>query len=341
MRVLVTGGSGYFGSLLAARLAAAGDDVRTLDLHPPEPGAPVEHVAGDIRDPAVVRAACEGIDVVHHNVAQVPLARDRELFESVNVGGTRVLLGAARDAGVTKVVHTSSSAVYGIPRTNPVTEDTPPAPLEAYGRAKLAAEACCREAVAAGLDVTIVRPRTILGHGRLGIMAILFDWVADGADVYVLGRGDNRYQFVHADDLAEACRLAGGREGPAAYNVGAGEFGTMRQSLEALTRHAGTGSRVRSLPTRPAALAMRAFGRAGLAPFAPYHWLLYGESLWFDISRARAELAWEPRYSNEAMLVESYEWFLANRDTLAGSGRSAHRSPAAQGVLRVLKRLSS
>jgi nucleoside-diphosphate-sugar epimerase len=60
-----------------------------------------------------------------------------------------------------------------------------------------------------GLDVTIVRPRTILGHGRLGIFGILFEWVADGADIFVLGDGANRYQFVHADDLADVCVLAG------------------------------------------------------------------------------------------------------------------------------------
>ena len=68
----------------------------------------------------------------------------------VNVDGTRILLDACRDAGVGKVVHTSSSAVFGIPEENPVTEDTPPRPLEAYGRAKLQAEVLCREAVAAG-----------------------------------------------------------------------------------------------------------------------------------------------------------------------------------------------
>ena len=176
-----------------------------------------------------------------HNVAQVPLAKDRGLFHSVNVVGTANLLVVARDADVAKVVHTSSSAVFGIPETNPVREDSPRHPLEDYGRAKLEAELLCEEAVAAGQDVTIIRPRTIMGHGRLGIMAVLFDFVADGAPVYLLGRGANRYQFVHADDLADACLRAGDRPGAAVYDVGAAEFGTMRETLEALVDHAGTG----------------------------------------------------------------------------------------------------
>jgi nucleoside-diphosphate-sugar epimerase len=337
--VLVTGGSGYFGSVLVDDAVARGDRVRVLDRNPPDPREGVEFVAGDIRDRPAVRAACEDIDVVFHNVAQVPLAKDRALFRSVNVVGTANLLVAARDAKVTKVVHTSSSAVFGIPESNPVTEDTLPRPLEDYGRAKLEAEQLCHEAVAAGLDVTIVRPRTILGHGRLGIMAILFEFVADGAPVFVLNRGDNRYQFVHASDLADACLRAGDRAGATVYNVGATEFGTMRETLQALVDHAGTGSRVRSLPVGPTRAAMQSLAGLGLAPFAPYHWMLYGESLWFDVTRARSELAWESKHSNASMVVESYDWFLAHRAQLEGATGSEHQSPARLGLLRALKRL--
>ena len=340
-RVLVTGGSGYFGSILVDRALARGDEVRILDLNLPEPrpGADVEVVLGDVRDAEVVRVACEGVDVVLHNVAQVPLAKDRELFWSVNVVGTANVLLAARQTGVRKVVSTSSSAIFGIPAHNPVVEDTPPHPLEAYGRAKLEAEVLCREAAATGLDVSIVRPRTILGHGRLGIMAILFEFVAEGAPVFVLNGGHNRYQFVHAEDLADACLLAGDRPGAETYNIGTTEFGTMRETLQALVDHAGTGSRVRSLPTAPARIGMQLVSRIGQAPFAPYHWLLYGESLWFDTTKARAELGWKPTHSNASMVIESYEWFLAHRGELGGAGRSHHQSPARLGLLKLLKRL--
>ncbi len=337
--VLVTGGSGYFGSILTGMARARGDRVRVFDLNPPVPVAGVEYIAGDVRDRAAVTAACDGADVVLHNVAQVPLAQDRDLFWSVNVTGTANVLLAARDRGVAKVVHTSSSAIYGIPDRNPVAEDTPARPLEAYGRAKLEAELLCRDAADAGVDVTVVRPRTILGHGRLGIMAVLFEFVAEGAPVYVLGKGDNRYQFVHATDLADACLRAAGREKPAVYNIGAGNFGTMRETLQALVDHAGTGSRVRSLPAAPARAAMRTLSRLGVAPFAPYHWLLYAESLWFDTTRARTELGWEPRHSNASAVIESYEWFLAHRDEPGAAKRSHHQSPVKLGLLEVLKRL--
>lgn len=332
MRAVVTGGSGYFGNILCEMLAAAGHEVVNFDVSPWEiPGARL--FLGDIRDRDAVQAAFDGADVVFHNVAQVPLARDAELFRTVNRGGTENMLRAAEGAGVRKVVYTSSSAVFGIPAVNPVTENTVPAPVEAYGWAKLEGEWLCRAAVSRGLDVTIIRPRTIVGHGRLGIFAILFDWVADGIDVFVFDGGDNRYQFVDAADLARACILAGDRSGPSVYNIGASRFGTMRETLQALCDHAATGSTVRSVPSRLAAPAMKLASKSRLAPFADYHWLMYAHDLWFDTSAAERDLGWHADYSNEQMICQAYDWFLANRAAVARAGPSHHRSSVKQGIL--------
>ena len=335
---LVTGGSGYFGSLLVAELRDQGHRVRVLDLEDADDRpADVDFRRGDIRDAAAVRAAVDGVDVVYHNVAQVPLARDRALFESVNVGGTNTLLTSCEDAGVAKVVYTSSSAVFGVPDSNPVTRETQPRPVEAYGRAKYDGELLCHAATSRGLDVSIVRPRTILGLGRLGIFGILFDWIADGAAVPVLGSGDNRYQFVHAHDLATACILAGQRSGPATYNIGAEEFGTMREAVAHLCDYAGTGAYPRAVPVGATSKAMQVTASLGLTPFGPYHWIMYSKELWFDLTPAHEELGWRAEYSTDAAFRDSYDWFLAHRSALAGTAASAHRSPAKQGVLRVAK----
>lgn len=337
---LVTGGSGYFGSLLRDRLLQSGRRVRVFDIvDASDRPRDVEFVAGDIRDPAAIHTACAGCETVFHCVAQVPLAKDRHLFHSVNVTGVQNLLAAAHASRVAKVVYLSSSAVYGAPKHNPVTETTLPHPAEAYGRAKHAGEQLCQQAAALGQDVTIIRPRTILGHGRLGIFQILFEWIREGCNVPVLGRGDNRYQFVHADDLADACQRAAARPGPAVYNCGAERFGTMRETLEALCAFANTGSTVRSLPMQPAVWLMQLASALGLSPLGPYHALMYGRSLYFDITKARVELDWHPRWSNIDMLIQSYQWYLAHRDeVLRASGPSHHRSPVKQGILALVKR---
>ena len=341
MRALVTGGSGYFGSLLLRKLREQGHECAVLDIADADDRpADVRFVRADIRDAAAVNDAAGGIDVIFHNVAQVPLAKDRQLFESVNVTGTENLVRAALAQRVSKVVYTSSSAIFGVPKANPVTEDTPPAPAEAYGRAKLEGERICQRYVSEGLDVSIVRPRTILGHGRLGIFQILFEWIRQGYNVPVLGRGDNVYQFVHADDLAEACILAGSRSGPGLYNCGTDRFGTMRQALEHLCVRAGTGSRVKSVPMHLAVTSMKITSILGLSPLGPYHSLMYGKSLYFDITRAKRELGWQPRYSNDEMLFDSYNWYLQNREAIERThGASHHRSPVKQGVLKLARHL--
>ena len=335
---LVTGGAGYFGTLLTERIRSAGHRVRILDINDAEErAADVEMVRADIRDARAVARACEGVDVVHHNVALVPLAKDKEAFFSVNRDGTRNMLEAAKAAKVRKVVHMSSSAVFGAPDRNPVDESTKPRPQEDYGKAKLAAEELCHEYEAKGLDVTIIRPRTIMGHGRLGIMQILFEWVRTGKNVPVFGQGDNLYQFVHADDLADATVAAADRPGSTLYNIGAEKYCTMRETLEGLCAHARTGSRVVSVPMAPAVRAMDVMSRAGLSPLGPYHALMYGRSMYFDVSKARRELGYAPRWGNVEMFCQSYDWYLAHREEVfLRRGASHHRSPVKQGVLRAV-----
>jgi nucleoside-diphosphate-sugar epimerase len=144
---------------------------------------------------------------------------------------------------------------------------------------------------------------------------------------------------VHADDLADACIAAGVRAGSGVYNIGTDRFGTMVETLDALCRHADTGATVRRLPAGPAGIAMRATARLGLAPFAPYHWLMYSKSMWFDLDHAREALGWAPRWSTDEMFAQSYDWFLEHRDATYDASASQHRRTARQGLVGVIKHL--
>ena len=340
-KALITGGAGYFGSLLLRKLIEKDYECVIFDLNDAEDRPEnVEFIQGDIRDYDAVLAACQGVTVVHHNVAQVPLAKDKNAFHTVNYNGTENLLRAALEAGVSKVVHTSSSAIFGIPDKNPVTEETPPRPGEAYGQAKYEGEQLCKSYVEKGLDVSIIRPRTIMGHGRLGIFQILFEWIYEGSNVPVFGKDENIYQFVHADDLAEACILAGEKAGSETFNCGAESFGSMREVLEALCKHANTGSKVSSVPMAPAVIGMKLTSALGLSPLGAYHSLMYGNSMYFDISKAKKVLSWAPKYSNEEMFIDSYNWYVEHREAvLSSTTGSHHRRGVKQGVLGLVKKL--
>jgi nucleoside-diphosphate-sugar epimerase len=340
-KALITGGSGYFGSLLMKKLHDRGFNCVVFDINDADDRpSDVKFIRGDIRDFSAIDEASRSIDIIFHNVAQVPLAKDAFLFESVNGLGAENMLKAALKNAVGKVVYTSSSAVFGVPKVNPVTEITLPRPGEAYGLAKYRGELMCHEYENRGLDVSIVRPRTIMGHGRLGIFQILFEWIKEGVNIPVLGSGSNIYQFVHADDLADACILAGLRAGSAVYNCGTDRFGTMREVLESLCAHARTGSKVKTVPMAPAVLGMKLTSAIGISPLGAYHALMYGRSMYFDISKAADELNWKPKFSNEEMFIDSYEWYLKNREyVISQIGASHHRSAVKQGVLSLVKKI--
>lgn len=335
---LVTGGSGYFGSVMVGALRARGHTVRVFDLiDSPTRPAEVEWAKGDVRSAADVRRALDGVEVVHHNIAVVPIAKDPDLFSSVNKDGTRILLEESHRVGVRKLVNVSSSAIFGAPDVLPVTEETVPTPGELYGQSKLDGERLCLDQDK--VDCTIIRPRTIIGPGRLGIMQIMFEWIRSGRNVPVFDQGASRYQFVHGDDLADACILASERAGKDVFNIGAEQFGTLRETLEGLCAHAGTGSKVTSIPAWIAVPPLKVASTLGLSPLGPYHTLMYAKSLWFDVSKAKRVLGWSAKHDNIGAFRDNYDWYLANRDTiLAAPHGSHHRSPVKQGILKLAVR---
>ena len=343
MKALVTGGSGYFGTLLINKLLEDNYEVGSLDINnPTEQQDNIEFHQVDIRDTDSLLKSITGYDVIFHNVAQVPLAKNNKLFWEVNVEGTKNLCRAAVTAKIKKLVYTSSSAIYGVPEQNPVDENTIPSPGEAYGRAKLEGEKICKEYSNKGLDISIIRPRTIMGHGRLGIFSILFRWIREGVNIPVLNNGVNIYQFVHADDLANACILTSQKSSSfEAYNIGATDYYSMRETLESLCDYAGTGSKVFSLPMRPIEFAMNITSALRLSPLSPYHSLMYGRSLYFDINKAKLELGFTPKRTTNEMFRESYDWFINNLDSMEyDENTSAHRKPVKEAILKVVRWIS-
>jgi dihydrolipoamide dehydrogenase len=266
--VAISGGAGFLGLHLARRLAADGHAVRTLDLAPlgdaPLEGR-VEELHGDVRLAADARRLVVGADVLVHAAAALPIQESRTAIRSVNVEGAAVTLAAAAEAGVRRVVLVSSTAVYGVPERHPIHEDDPLVGVGHYGESKIDAERLCEAFARRGLETVIVRPKTFVGPERLGVFEILFDWIREGRRIPILGDGANRYQLLAVEDLVDAIvRCLEAPVAGEALNVGAARFGTVREDLEELIRHAGSGSRLFPVPARPAEIALRGLELARL-----------------------------------------------------------------------------
>ena len=340
----ISGGAGFLGLHLARRLLADGHAVRTLDVAPldePELERSVQELRGDVRDQAKARELVDGADVLVHAAAALPIRGSRAEITAVNVGGTATVLAAAREAGVRRAIFISSTAVYGVPKVHPIFEDAPLVGVGPYGESKIEAEGVCREFAGRGLEVTIIRPKTFIGPERLGVFEILFDWVHDGRRIYMLGDGSNRYQLLAVEDLVDAVVRAAQSDAVAgeALNVGAQQFGTVRSDLQALIDHAGSKSRLTPVPAKPAELALRALELARLSPLAEWHYKTAHRDSFVDVTKAEGLLGWHARLSNAEALCETYDWYLAHRDTLGRAG-TTHRVPWNQQALALLKRLS-
>ncbi len=344
---LVTGASGFFGGILKRRLLREGHTVVNIDLERDEDaGAPgLTSIQGDLRNRALVESAFtqHRFDAVFHCAAQLAHGTriDEYLLWSSNVDSTVLLAETARAHGVKPFVFISSNCLWASDLGHPVQEDVDvPAPIEIYGRSKLEGERRL-QAFAADLDVVTLRVPTIMDEGRLGLLAILYEFIDDSKTVWVVGDGGNRYQFIYADDLATACLLAAGYARSGLFHLGSDDVKSMRAVYESVIAQSGSHSRVRSLPKGPTIAAMIAAHKLRISPLGPYHYKMIAENFVFDTSRAKQELHWQPTLTNEQMLLRAYGHYRDHRAEIHGRTEvSAHRKPAGMGVIRLLKWLS-
>jgi nucleoside-diphosphate-sugar epimerase len=343
-RFLVTGGAGFLGEHVCRTLVERGAVVRSLDLEPMADLSlleKIDHHIGDVRDFELLGRLMQRVDVVVHAAAALPLWSAAEIH-SVNEEGTLTVLSAAYELGVERVVHISSTAVYGVPKRHPIEESDPLVGVGAYGKSKIMAEEVCREYRERGLCVSILRPKTFIGTGRLGVFQILFDWVQKGARIPIIGSGKNRYQLLAVGDLVEAILLASTAEKEKVndvFNVGAEVFGTVQEDVGALCNAAGTRSCVLKTPALPIKLVLRVLELMGLSPL--YKWV-YGtadKESYVSVEKIKSQLGWQPKKSNAETLVDTYLWYVSEYQEYRGGLGVTHKVAWDQGALSLARRV--
>jgi nucleoside-diphosphate-sugar epimerase len=340
---LITGGSGFIGSHIARYLSSAGEAVRILDVRRPDQAHlnhDIHFVPADLRDAKAVKDACKGVKRIFHIAALVPISKAGKKFWDVNVQGTWNVLEGAVAHRVPKILHMSSSAIYDIDQPHPLTEQSPLKPLGVYAASKLDAEQVCLDYRAKGLDISLVRPRTVIGPERLGIFSILFDWIQSGKNIYIIGNGQNKIQFVHVADLAEACVKISEQTSNEAFNVGTDRFNSLREDLGQLIAHASTRSKIAPIHPALAMGTLRVLDTLRLSPLADWHYYSYHKDFYFDLAHIRSKIDWAPKFSNIEMLIEAFDWYRQFANHRQKRFGVTHNFALKQAFLRLLKFVS-
>ena len=340
-RFLVTGGAGFMGINLIRYLLDRGHEVCSYDIAPfsyPEVDR-IQELRGDIRDLNLHDQAFEGVDTVVHCAAPLPLA-DPEEIHSTNVGGTRALLNTAEQRGTRCFIHISSTAVYGVPDHHPLTEGDRMIGVGAYGESKVQAEHVCADFRDRGMNLPILRPKSFVGPERLGAFELLYDFAYDGHNFPVLGSGNNLYQLLDVDDLSQAvllCALGAPDTVNDTFNVGAAQYGSLRQSFQAVLDQAGHGKRIVGFPAAPAIWTLRALEAMHLSPLYKWIYETAGKESFVSIDKITKQLGYAPQHSNEEALIRNFEWYVANHERISQAAGITHRVPWKRGALKLLR----
>lgn len=341
-KVFITGGTGFLGVHLARKFLKEGYRVTLYDLTDLDAQdliGKVQVVTGDVRDKKAIQAALKGHDYVVHAAAALPIQRTKEKIFSVNIDGTRTVLQVSLQEKIKKFIFISSTALYGVPKHLPETEESPVDPIGYYGESKQKGEELCMEYQEKGLPVIIFRPKTFLGPERLGVFSLWFEAIYTGRRLYILGNGNNPYQLLDVSDLADAVvKAIESSVSGEIFNIGARDFQTWRKDLGAVIKHAKSRSKITGLPVLPSQILLTILEKLNLSPLSAWHYLTMPVPSYVSTEKAEKLLHWKPKKSNEELFLESYLWYKKNRENLRNREGKTHRVGWNFQILNLLSR---
>ena len=343
MKIYITGISGFLSINLVRYLLDQGyTDIAGLDLVDfdyPERDK-IDFYQGDIRNIEDVKKSMAGADIVIHTAAALPLYTPEEIY-STDIEGTQILLNQAKEIGVKRFIHISSTAVYGVPDHHPLYETDQMVGVGPYGEAKVQAEEICLQARKEGLCLSIIRPKSFVGPERLGVFAIFYDWISDGRSFPQIGMGKNRYQLLDVEDLCGAifsCMTLDEEIVNDTFNIGAKEFTTMGEDYQAVVDEAGFGKRIVGFPAAPVIWVLKILEALNLSPLYPWIYETAAKDSFVSIEKAEEKLGFKPKYSNKQAMIRNYQWYLANKSSFEVNHTGvSHRLPWKQKALKLLK----
>lgn len=336
MKHIIFGGDGFVGRHLAQKLVADGEEVLVVDIVKSDLPhyARCGYMNADVTDRTEVGLVpIEADDMVYNLSAKMlsPIqvrAKRHDFFFPVNYHGTVHIIEAMDRAGAKNLVHFTTDMIYGHTKITPMTEEHPVEPLGEYGLSKWKTEELAHDWRAKGMNISLFRPRLIIGPGRLGILEKLFKLIDANLPVPMIGSGRNPYQFISVFDCAEAARLAWKAGVPnEAYNLGSLNPPPVKKLLGDLIRHAGSKSILVPTPGWAVKRTLDLLDAMNMPLMDPEQYLIADEECVLDVSKGARQLGWVPQYRDEDMLIAAYTEYRAKK-TGAPAQTSTITAPA-------------
>lgn len=339
---LVTGSSGYLGSEITKKLVSLGEKVRCVDIIDDSDISKIsEYENIDISNLENFKDSkiFDGVKYVHHNAAKVPLTKAGQDFYNSNVTGTTNILKLCSKYNVKHISHMSSSAIFGKPENNKNVNYDKYSPTGYYGKTKYLAELEVLKFQKENhlKSASIIRPRPVIGKGRLGIFQILFDWVKDNKKIPIIGNGENLFQFADIDDLVDVSIETSLKDKKGIFNIGNLIFSTLKNDLNKSFELVGSKSKVFPINRSLCIASLFLLDKLNLSPLSSWHYLSYSWNFHYDQTENFKRLEWRPKKTNVELIVEAYNWYMEKENDLKNSS-SPHRNKIKQKVLNIVKK---
>ncbi|MCX6054564.1 MAG: NAD(P)-dependent oxidoreductase [Chloroflexi bacterium] len=342
MKIYITGISGFLSINLVRYLLSHGyNDITGIDLvnfdYPER--EKINFIQGDIRDKEALKNSMKGADIVIHTAAALPLYTPEDIY-TTDIIGTKNVLDQSLIYKVKRVIHISSTAVYGVPDHHPLTELDSVHGVGPYGEAKVKAEEICQEFRNKGLCVPILRPKSFVGPERLGVFAIFYEWASEGKHFPMIGTGNNLYQLLDVEDLCQAilsCMTLDITKTNDTFNIGAENYSTMKKDYQSVLDIAGFSKHIVPFPAAPVVAALKVLEFFKLSPLYPWIYETASKDSFVSIEKAKQNIQFKPNHSNQDALRRNYIWYLSKKSSFSGGSGLTHRLPWNQKALKIVK----
>jgi len=313
---LITGGTGFIGTYLSKALLKKGWKIKIIDLKDSNDPYILKNCKIYKKDVTKLKFShsCLGnVSVIFHLAALPSISRkSKKIFINNNLNGTRNIIKCAKKRGIKKIVYTSSSTVYGIPKKAILDEKDAGNTIAFYGDSKWKAEKLLINSSEKNFNVNILRPRVVIGPGRLGIFGLLFKRILNNKNIYLIGDGSNYFQFTNVNDFVDACIKCIKLKKDIILNIGSKDKISTYNLLKNLIKKNKSKSKIIKTPSFIIKKILKILELFGLSPLTKEQYAIADKNFYLNTKKAESAIKWKSKISTLTTLDESYNWFKMN-----------------------------